>query len=617
MSNEGSFESEAGSFAEELSAWLGKRLAAAFPDCPDAAAAGRTVASSRRGFGDYQCSGAMQLSRPLHLPPRKVAEAALAGAELPPFVEKAEIAGAGFINFTIRDAALAERAAAAAANGALAGLPRPGAGKTVVVDYSSPNVAKSMHIGHIRSTVIGGSLVEIFRALGYHVVGDNHIGDWGTQFGIIIKGWREFVDRDAIARDPVPELERIYKESYARAKADPAWMEACRLETVKLQQGDPENRALWQDFIRMSRHTFDEIYERLGISFETTRGESWYQPQLAAMVERLEKAGLAHESRGAVVVDLRDFDPAAAEQSRKAVESALAKGDAESAAREDGKWICIVRKEDGGFNYNTTDLATMETRAKEYDPAKIVIVTDDRQIPHFQQLFAISAKLGLAPASTELVHVAFGTITDENGHPFSTRKGGMPKLKELLDEAASRALAVVREKNPDLPEAEAAALAEKIGIGAVKYSDLAMDPITTIKFSWDAVLSLQGNSGPYLQYAHARIRSLLARYAEAFPGEDWRGALPSVADPLERSLARRILAFGDTVAAAGAKCRPNLLADFLFALAQDYSAFYQALPVLKAEDPAVRAGRARLCDAVSQVLRRGLALLGIQAPDRM
>ena len=605
------------SFTEELSAWLGARFAAAFPDSPDAARAGRVIPSAKAGFGDYQCADAMQLARPLRMPPRKIAEAALAGAALPDCVEKAEVAGAGYINLTLRADALAARAAAVAEDEAHGGIPQLGAGKTVVVDYSSPNVAKSMHIGHIRSTVIGGSIVEILRALGYIVVGDNHIGDWGTQFGIIIKGYREFADKDALAKDPVPELERIYKESYARAKADEAWMDACRLETVRLQQGDPGNRALWQDFIRMSRHTFDEIYERLGISFETTRGESYYQPQLAAMVERLERSGMAHESRGAVVVDLRDLDPAFAEQSRKAVEAALAKGDEESAAREDGKWICIVRKEDGGFNYNTTDFATMETRVKDYAPAKIVIVTDDRQIPHFQQLFVISEKLGLVPPGTELVHVAFGTITDADGHPFSTRKGGMPKLKELLDEAAARALAIVREKNPSLPEAEAAALAETIGIGAVKYSDLAMDPITTIRFSWDTILSLQGNSGPYLQYAHARIRSLLAKYAEAFPDEDWRAAPILLGDPLERSLARRLLAFPETVAAAGAKCRPNLVADYLFGLAQDYSSFYQKLSVLKADNPAVRAGRARLCAAVAAVLRRGLALLGIRAPDRM
>ncbi|MBQ7667232.1 MAG: arginine--tRNA ligase [Kiritimatiellae bacterium] len=607
----------ASSFSADLTAWLAERLAAAFPDHPEAAAAARAVPSAKAGFGDCQYAGAMALARTLRLPPRKIAEAVLDGAALPDFVEKAEVAGAGFVNFFVKDAALASRAGECAADGATAGIPQIGAGKTAIVDYSSPNVAKSMHIGHIRSTVIGGAIVELFRALGYTVVGDNHIGDWGTQFGVIIKGWREFADMEAVERDPVPELERIYKESYARAKADPAWMEACRLETVKLQQGDPENRALWQKFISMSRHTFDEIYDRLGISIETTRGESWYQPQLAAREERLEKSGLAHESRGALVVDLRDFDPAAAEQSRKAVESAREKGDAESEAREDGKWICIVRKEDGGFNYNTTDLATMETRVKEYAPSKIVIVTDDRQIPHFQQLFAISRRIGLAPDSTELVHVAFGTITDENGHPFSTRKGGMPKLKELLDEASSRALAIVREKNPDMPGEEARALAEKIGIGAVKYSDMAMDPATTIKFSWDSVLSLQGNSGPYLQYAYARIRSLLAKYDATYPGEDRHGAPIATADPLERALAMRIVAFGDTVAAAGAKCRPNLLADYLFALAQQYSAFYQALPVLKCDEPSIRASRARLCDAVASVLKRGLALLGIQAPERM
>ena len=262
------------SFAEELSAWLGARFAAAFPDSPEAARAGRVVPSAKAGFGDFQCSDAMQLARPLRLPPRKIAEAALAGAALPDCVEKAEVAGAGYVNLTLKGAALAARAAAVAEDEAHGGVPQLGAGRTVVVDYSSPNVAKSMHIGHIRSTVIGGSVVEILRALGYEVIGDNHIGDWGTQFGIIIKGYREFADKEAIARDPVPELERIYKESYARAKADEAWMDACRAETVKLQQGDPENRALWQDFIRMSRHTFDEIYERLGISFETTRGES-------------------------------------------------------------------------------------------------------------------------------------------------------------------------------------------------------------------------------------------------------------------------------------------------------------------------------------------------------
>ena len=603
---------------DSLSIWLRDRFAAAFPALPpESLGAVFAVPAANPKFGDFQCNAAMPLAKTLHMPPRAVAQAVLDAGPLPSQIVRAEIAGPGFLNLTLSDDAIAAKAAAVAEDVAHGGVPQSGAGKTVVVDYSSPNVAKSMHIGHIRSTVIGAAIVNLYRALGYTVVGDNHIGDWGTQFGIIIKGYRAFADKEALVRDPVPELERIYKESYSRAKEDPAWMDACRAETVKLQQGDPENRALWQDFIRMSRHTFDEIYERLGISFETTRGESYYQPQLAPMVERLEKSGLAHESQGAVVVDLRDLDPAFAEQSRKAVEAALKKGDTESASREDGKWICIVRKEDGGFNYNTTDFATMETRMKDYAPAKIVIVTDDRQIPHFQQLFVISEKLGLVPSDTELIHVAFGTITDADGHPFSTRKGGMPKLKELLDEAATRALAVLREKSPDMPEDEARTLAEQIGIGAVKYSDLSMDPITTIRFSWDTILTLQGNSGPYLQYAHARICSLLDKVAEAFPGEDWRAAPILLGDSLERALARRVAAYPEAVAAAGAKCRPNLLADYLFGLAQDYSSFYQKLSVLKAEDPAVRAGRARLCATVAAVLKRGLALLGIAAPERI
>ena len=592
-----------------IAAWLQAALEKAFGEAAEGCAL-RVAPATNPAFGDYQCNDAMALAKKLRLPPRAIAQKIVENLSPENAPATATIAGPGFINLAVSPEWLASQLVG------VAEIPDVGQGRTVVVDYSSPNVAKSMHIGHIRSTVIGAAIDNIFRALGYRVVADNHIGDWGTQFGIIIHGYRAFADQEALARDPVPELERIYKESYAKAKEDPAWMDACRLETVKLQQGDPENRALWQEFIRLSQSTFDTIYNRLGIRFDTTRGESYYQPQLAGIVDRLVAAGMAHESRGAVVVDLRDLEPAFAEQSRKAVEAALAKGDTESAEREDGKWICIVRKEDGGFNYNTTDFATMETRVKEYAPAKIVIVTDDRQIPHFQQLEVVSRKLGILPAETEFVHVAFGTITDADGHPFSTRKGGMPKLKELLDEAASRALAIVKEKTPELPEAEAAELAEAIGIGAVKYSDLAMDPATTIRFSWDSILTLQGNSGPYLQYAHARICSVLDKARESFPESDPSAAPIALADELERRLAKRLLGFSDAVVQAGAKCRPSVIADYLFALAQDYSSFYQKLPFLKAE-PAVRDSRLHLCLHVEAVLKRGLALLGMAAPERI
>ena len=566
--------------------------------------------STNPAFGDFQCNDAMGLARRLHMAPRAIATKIVENLNKDKAPVDVSIAGPGFINLTVRPEWILGQLAH------FDELPDVGRGRALVIDYSSPNVAKSMHIGHIRSTVIGAALDNIFRALGYKVIADNHIGDWGTQFGIIIHGYRAFVDKEALAADPVPELERIYKTSYAKTKVDPEWLDACRMETVKLQQGDPENRALWQEFIRLSRDTFDTIYKRLGIHFDTTRGESYYQDRLPGVVDFLQKSGYAHESNGAIVVDIRDLDPEAAEQSRKAVAAALAKGDRESAEREGGRWICIVRKEDGGFNYNTTDIATVKVRMEDYDPAKMVYVTDDRQIPHFQQFFCICKKLGVAPEGVDLVHVPFGTITDADGHPFSTRNGGLLKLKDLLDEAASRSLAIVHEKNPTLPEDEARNLAEQIGIGAVKYSDLAMDPITTIRFSWDSVLSLQGNSGPYLQYAHARICSVLDKFRAAFPDADIENAPIVITDPVEKQLALQILRLPGTLFRAAENYKPNILADYLYSLSQIYSSFYQRFPILKAE-PGVRESRARLCELVAKRLRKGLALLGIAAPERI
>lgn len=593
---------------EALAKWLQNGYDKAFGDRMQWTV--RLTPSTDERFGDFQCNDAMALAKRLSLPPRAVASAIIDALDLSDAPAAASLAGPGFINLAVTDAWLSASLRNAA------DLPCDGAGQTVILDYSSPNVAKSMHIGHIRSTVIGAALDNIFRALGYNVVADNHIGDWGTQFGIIIRGYREFLDAEAIAADPVAELERIYKESYARAKADPAWMDECRRETVKLQQGDPENRALWEEFIRLSQDTFDSVYRRLSIRFDTTRGESYYQDRLDDVVQRLLAAGIAHESGGAIVVDIRDIDPAARELSRKAGEAALAKGDAENAQREAGRWICIVRKEDGGFNYNTTDLATVLTRVEDYNPKKIVYVTDDRQIPHFEQFFKISAHMGFVPEGTELVHVPFGTITDKDGHPFSTRQGGLIKLKDLLDEAASRSYAAIREKNKDLPEEEALRLAEEIGIGAVKYSDLAMDPITTIRFSWDSVLSLQGNSGPYLQYAHARICSVLDKYRETYGELPGRDAQISFTDAAERRLALQLIRFADAARRAASLYKPNVVADYLYALSQLYSSFYQRFSILKAEE-GTRRSRIALCAITAEILRKGLALLGIASPRRI
>ena len=579
-----------------LVSWLRDGLSAAFGDAA-ANVSLRVSPATDPKFGDYQCNDAMALAKVLHLAPCAIAQKLVEGRELPPAIEKAEIAGPGFINLTLSPAWLAERAAEWSRD-PLVGVPQIGAGHKAVIDYSSPNVAKPMHIGHIRSTVIGNALDRIHRALGYDVVADNHIGDWGTQFGIIIHGYRAFIDKEALARDPIEELQRIYVKSYGMTKAAEdateeqkaaaaAWLDACRLETVKLQQGDPENRALWQEFIRLSMGEFDRVYRRLGVHFDTTRGESYYQDQLAGVVESLEKAGLAHESDGATIVDLT----------------------------ADGLDVAIVRKRDGGFNYATTDIATVATRMRDYDPEKIVYVTDERQQLHFKQFFHICRKTGIAPESCALVHVWFGLMRLPEG-TISTRQGNLIKLETLLDEAEARALKIISESRPEMPEAEAKALAAQIGIGAIKYADLSQSPQTMITFTWDKALALEGNSGPYLQYAHARIRSLLDKFHAQAPDVDLDAAPLVLGDPAEKRLALHLLQYPAAVVRAADSYKPSMLADHLYALAQLYSSFYQRLPVLKA-DPETRNSRARLCGMVAKVLRHGLGLLGIETPDRI
>ena len=579
-----------------LVSWLREGLSAAFGDAA-AQCQIRVSPATDPKFGDFQCNDAMALAKVLHLAPRAIAAKLVEGRELPPAIEKAEIAGPGFINLTIAPDWLASHAAEWDAD-QLLGIPQVGSGHKAVIDYSSPNVAKPMHIGHIRSTVIGNALDRIHRALGYDVIADNHIGDWGTQFGIIIRGYREFIDKGALARDPIEELQRIYVKSYGMTKAADdatdaekaaaaAWLDECRRETVKLQQGDPDNRALWQEFIRLSMGEFDRVYRRLDVHFDTTRGESYYQDQLAGVVESLEKSGMAHESDGATIVDLTG----------------------------DGLDVAIVRKRDGGFNYTTTDIATVATRMRDYDPEKIVYVTDERQQLHFKQFFHICRKTGIAPESCDLVHVWFGLMRLPEG-TISTRQGNLIKLETLLDEAEARALKIISESRPDMPADEARTLAAQIGIGALKYADLSQSPQTMITFTWDKALSLDGNSGPYLQYAHARIRSLLDKFSAQAPGVDPTKAPLVLGDPAEKRLVLHLLQYPAAVVRAGASYKPNLLADHLYELAQLYSSFYQRLPVLKAE-PAIRDSRARLCGMVAKVLRHGLGLLGIETPDRI
>ena len=567
----------------QLAGWLQEAFQTAFGELRQEGPAIRVQPSTDPRFGDFQCNDAMQLAKVLHKPPRAVAEAAVKALPLPPMLTKVEVAGPGFINLTVSPAWLAEQVAALSAQPRF-GIPDAGQGKTVIIDYSSPNVAKPMHIGHIRSTVIGNALDRMYRALGFRVVADNHLGDWGTQFGLLIQGYRTYLTDEERAGLTVELLERVYVQSYNRSKEEPAWLDACKAELVKLQQGNPENRAIWERFIAISLDEFNRVYKRLDVGFDLCRGESFYNGILAETVGLLKDKGLAVESEGALVVKLE----------------------------EEGMPVCIVRKSDGGFNYATTDIATVRSRVAEFAPERIVYVTDERQQLHFKQFFTVCAKLGY---TTHLEHIWFGLMRLPEG-TFSTRQGNVIKLEALLDEAERRALEIIKAANGEMPEAEQKELAAAIGIGAIKYADLSHDPQTLIVFTWEKALALDGNSGPYLQYAYARVCSLLDKYAAQVPGVDPSRNALALAEPIEKALVLQLLQFPAAVVRAAEAYKPSILADYLFGLSQTYSSFYQRSPVLKA-DPEVRDSRIRRCAMAAQVLSEGLGLLGMRTPRRI
>lgn len=563
--------------------WIRDAFRKALPEVEADWSAVSVVATTSAGFGDYQCNYAMGLAKSLKKPPRQIAESVVKQAATGTMVEKVEVAGPGFINMTLSTVWLAGRISEAGRD-ERCGVPPLGQGKTVILDYSSPNVAKPMHIGHIRSTVVGNALDRLHRFLGYKVLSDNHLGDWGTQFGIMIMGYRHFADAQALATEPVEELERVYVKSYEQSKKDEVWLQQARQELVKLQAGDPENRALWKRFIELSLAEFDHIYKRLDVRFDMVRGESYYNDRLAGVVQTLTDRGLARESEGALVAFLDDekLPP------------------------------CIVRKSDGGFNYATTDLATIESRVQEFNPDKIIYVTDERQQLHFKQVFAVARKLG---CSTRLEHVWFGLMRLPEG-TFSTRQGNVIKLEKYLDEAESRALAVVKETSPAMPEERQKEVARAAGIGAVKYADLSQNPQSLVTFTWEKALALDGNSAPYLQYAYARIASVQDKYRDQFPGIDLSRFPIVIGEPIERTLAVLILQFPEVVVRAAESYKPSTLADYLYGLSSAYSTFYQNVPFLKAPE-GVRESRVNLCAVVARILRQGLSLLGIETPDRI
>jgi arginyl-tRNA synthetase len=550
-------------------------------------------------FGDYQCAALMGLAKARKQNPRALAEQVLARLELSDVCERIEVAGAGFLNFRLQPAALTG-ALEAAARGEHIFFSPAAPPRTIVVDFSSPNVAKPMHVGHIRSTILGDCLARLFRLLGHRVVTDNHIGDWGTQFGMLLVGWKRELDRAALAADPIGEMERLYKKISAECKETPAARDAARQELVRLQAGDPENLGLWREMIVLSQHQFDAIYGRLGVKFDVTLGESFFNPQLKAVVADLIARGIARESEGAQVIF---FDDVPALKGHPA----------------------IVQKSDGAANYATTDLATLAYRLETWNPDEVVYVTDGRQQLHFQQIFTAFrqwlAALGDAHSALrtphsalKLAHVWFGSILGEDGKPFKTRSGETVKLADLLDEAEARALKAVTEKNPDLPEAARREIARVVGLGAVKYADLVPNRQSDYVFSWDKMLALSGNTAPYLQYAYARIRSIFRK--SEVGSQKSAGEKVVLTAPEELALARQLLNFGLVLEAVAEEYRPNFLCNYLYDLAGHFTRFYETCPVLKAEAPS-RASRLVLCDLTARVLKQGLEVLGIETLEQM
>jgi arginyl-tRNA synthetase len=548
-------------------------------------------------FGDYQANLAMPLGKELKRPPRQVAAEVVARLDVGDLCSKAEIAGPGFINLRVRDDWLAARLTAAVRDPRLGIAPvdRP---RTYVIDYSAPNVAKPMHVGHIRSTVIGDSLYRTLKFLGHSVISDNHIGDWGTQFGMILYGYKHFCDQEAYRSNPVQELARLYRlvrqlmDEGEGGSGNNQVAAAVLDETAKLHAGDEENRRLWREFLPFCEEEIDRIYRRLGVRFDHTLGESFYEDRLGPLVDDLVRRGIARESEGAICIFI------------------------------EGRQVpMIVRKQDGAFLYATTDLATLRYRVETWNPDAILYVVDHRQSLHFEQLFAAARMMGYA--GLELQHVSFGTVLGDDGRPFKTRSGDTVGLEGLLDEAVRRAAQIVSandEAKPGGPELSAdqrQRVAETVGIAALKYADLSQNRTSDYVFSYDKMLAMNGNTATYMQYAYARVRSIFAKGSVDVDALRSSGAKVRLDMPAERALGLELLRFGEALELAVADYRPNQLTAYLFELANRYSTFFENCPVLRAESDELRQSRLLLCDLTARTIRQGLDLLGISVVDRM
>jgi arginyl-tRNA synthetase len=582
---------------ETFQSLLAKKLSDALVNAglPDA---GELTPATDPRFGDYQTNASLVLGKQRGENPRALAEQIVGQFNAGDVCEPPVVAGAGFINFALRPDAVAEKTLEVLRDERL-GVTKTKSARRIVIDFGSPNVAKAMHVGHIRSTVLGDALARIAHFLGHEVIRDNHIGDWGTQFGMVIYGWKNLLDRQALQRDPLAEIVRIYKETNQRATIDPEVREACRQELVKLQAGDKENIDIWSECVALSMQDFEHVYELLDARYDLQCGESFYHDRLPGVVERLLKAGIAEISEGAVVVFFRD-NPELADKP------------------------LIVRKRDGGFNYATTDLATVDYRVNDLKADAIWYVVGAPQTLHFKQIFAIARREGY---TADLRHIVFGSILGEDRKLMKTRSGENVPLRDLLEEACKRARKIIEEKNPHLSEDEKNDISKTIGIGAVKYADLSQYRMTDYIFSWEKMLSLHGNTAPYLQNAYVRIRSIFRKAGEAAVAmplwgvggkTDHRPVATglTLTEPAEINLAKRLCQFAEIVPQVLNGFRPNILANYLFELANSFHTFYEACPVLKSDEPS-RSSRLALCDLTGRVLQRGLDLLGIKVPERM
>ena len=566
-----------------LKSLLDQRVRAAMTAAGVDDASAAITPAARPEFGDYQANGVMQAAKRMRLNPRELAADVVAKLDLAEIAERVDIAGPGFINIRLSDAVLIK--SANPAQPLLAPVENP---KTVVVDYSAPNLAKEMHVGHLRSTIIGDAIARVLRATGQHVIAQNHLGDWGTQFGMLLA----YLEETGNSSELLGDLEKFYQAAKQRFDADATFAQRARERVVALQSGEPRTNALWRQFVDISLSHCEAVYQRLGVSLTRAdvRAESAYNDELAGIVKALDDAGLLKTSDGAQCVFLDEFK-----------------------AKGGTPLPVIVQKSDGGYLYSTTDLAAIRYRSNTLAADRVLYFVDARQSLHFRQVFAVARRAGFVQQHTALEHHPFGAMLGKDGRPFRSRDGGVVKLVDLLDEAQQRAYDLVTEKNPALSESERRDIARVVGIGAVKYADLSKHRTSDYVFDWETMLAFDGNTAPYLQYAYTRVVSLFRRgqvWAEQLEGE------LSIDAPAERALALALARFQEIVDAVADDALPHYLCGYLYELAARYMQFYEQCPVLNAEAP-TRASRLLLCSRVADTMKYGLSLLGIETVERM